>query len=257
MTLDRRDKRTSRTSKFDVEHLGERIAPAHFGVMSIAGHVHLNLITQTQHKHHGIAVWEIVNPVLNTFKLPVHKPGNPTFPIILMPFSNNAGSNITIRVPAPAPVVPVDSPPPVTFTANPPPTIPVDSPPPVTFTANPPPTPPTPTPAPAPTGPANLSAALFALYEQYESDPAAFTSSTPSTAGQFDIVNGSVNVSVRDSNAAEFQSLTTELANAGMTNAASSASLGMVVGLLPISELVSVAQFSGTVSVTPETSYLS
>jgi hypothetical protein len=281
MTLDRRDKRTSRTSKFDVENLGERIAPAHFGIMTLGGHVELNLVVHKHHKHHGNPVFEYLNSntkseLFSTSSSLQKVPNIGKYPIVFTPLSNGVSSNIAIKGKAPtAPVITIDSTTPVSFTPPPtpstPPTPPAPAPtanPPVSFT--PPPTPPAPAPtlptpvsftppvpAPAPTAPANLSAALFALYEEYEADPSAFTGGTAPTGGGLDIVNGAVEVSARDSNPAEFGSLAAELANAGMTNTDSSATLGMVVGMLPISELLAVAEFSPTVSITPIASSLS
>ncbi len=311
MTLDRRDKRTSRTSKFDVENLGERIAPAHFGIMSLGGHVELNLVVHKHHKHHGTPVFVYGNSdtksesfstksPFQTKSALLKIPNIDKYPIVFTPLSNGANSNITIKGKVPtAPVVMIDSTTPVSFTPPPTPPAPAPTAPPaagptapvpVSFTPpptpatppapaptvpvpvsfTPPPTPPAPAPtlptpvsftppvpAPAPTAPANLSAALFALYEQYEADPSAFTGGTAPTGGGLDIVNGAVEVSARDSNPAEFGSLTAELANAEMTNTDSSATLGMVAGMLPISELVAVATFSPTVSITPIASSLS
>ena len=60
------------------------------------------------------------------------------------------------------------------------------------------------------------------------------------------------NREVWDRDAAEYQSLTAMLNSAGMTFSSSSAAYGTVVGMLPIAELLTVAQFSQSVSISPQ-----
>ncbi len=62
-----------------------------------------------------------------------------------------------------------------------------------------------------------------------------------------------VGIQVQDGNPAEFQTLLTELTQAGMNVSLSSATYGTVIGMLPISDLLAVSQLSQTISITPET----
>jgi hypothetical protein len=73
MTLDRTNSRTSRRCQFDVESLGERVVPAHFGVMGAGGHVHLNLIERLPSGRHRVVVSESFKRLATPIKLPGHQ----------------------------------------------------------------------------------------------------------------------------------------------------------------------------------------
>jgi hypothetical protein len=230
MTFDRSKMRTSRKAKFDVESLGERIVPTHLGFIGAGGHVHLNLIEKLgpgkpfdiHHHHHGNPIIVTAPVTFNTVAaakpspLPVALPGN--HPII-----------------ATAPVT--------FFTVNPAKPSPL----PVTLPGN------DPIIAPSPL-PDNASPSLLTIYEQYWKSPAAFTGVT-STANNANLVlvqSDKVGIIVRDGNPTEFQGLMSELKQAGLTNVDWSSVSGTITGMLPIAELVTIANFSDHVIIDPE-----
>jgi hypothetical protein len=286
MTLDPREKRSLRTSKLDVECLGERIAPAVYQT-GIAHQLALKLGSQSQletllkefeqngDKAHIIVgkkmslgmhfitssinhkapvkpvpVFPVVPPgpvnepfgavSLNLIKAPVRPV--PVVPVVPTGPVNQPFGALSLKI-GNGPVKPVQNPP---SPANPPVNQPYSL---VTLAS-----PNSGTPANSGALPDNVSAALNTIYQQYENDPATFSGVAPSTDGaNLVVVNGNeVGIQVRDSSPAEFQSLTAMLNSAGMTISSSSATYGLVVGMLPISELLAVAQFSQAISVTPE-----
>jgi len=96
--------------------------------------------------------------------------------------------------------------------------------------------------------------ALVTIYGEYEQDPAAFNGPT-STANGANLVlfsGDQVGIQIHDSNPTEFQNLIAELTKAGMTITDSSAAYGIATGMLPIGELLAVAQLSPTTSINPE-----
>jgi hypothetical protein len=101
--------------------------------------------------------------------------------------------------------------------------------------------------------PANVATSLITVYQQYQRDPVAFSDGIPPTDEADLIVHGDmVGIQVHDSNPAEFESLTATLVSAGMSISSESATYGTIVGMLPINELLTVAQYSQTISVTPQ-----
>ena len=84
--------------------------------------------------------------------------------------------------------------------------------------------------------PANESPALGVIYAAYEANPSDFPADIPVTDGAtlVQIQGTSVGISVKDSNAADFNTLVTSLQNAGMQITASSATYGIVEGFLPV-----------------------
>ncbi len=261
MNFDRSDKRTSRVTRLDVESLGERIAPAHGGGLAAGGGVFLNLITEPVNGSHGFLVSETLNFEVQAIQnTRLNHPIIASGPVTIGTFGNNAITNSSnpLRLPVSKPPgIIVTAPVTVGFNAF---TVPVSKPPgiivtaPVTFTVNPPPTPPTPPAPPAPVGaPANLASSLLALYNQYEANPSDFTGTTTYTNADGLTINGdTVGISVHDSSMADFPNALSGLNTLGLTNSDPSPAYDLVVGMLPISELVAAARLSPTLSVNPE-----
>ncbi len=106
----------------------------------------------------------------------------------------------------------------------------------------------------SPTGlPANVSQTLDVIYSAYEQNPGGFPANVPTTDGaNMVVIQGtSVGIQVQDSNPAQFDTLLTDLQNAGMQVTLSSAQYGTVVGMVPISQLPAVGQLPEVTSVTP------
>ena len=268
MTFDQRNKRSARTQKLDLESLGERIAPAvyHMGLIEAASNLGVRpallrkyerLLDAFEHQEHrlspigqkDITVGNQV-PFLNVIvasstrvKYPVKHPIVVTNPLPpppgIVPFNSNTAT-VAAVVNVPITTGPVDPSSPVH------PVQPL-----VTAT----------TPAVSAGGPSassggsptNVATVLMTIYKQYEQDPATFSGSLTSADGANLIVSGDeVGIQVHDTSTTEFQSLTATLTSDGMTFSTSSATSGTVVGMLPISELLSIAGFSQTISITPE-----
>jgi hypothetical protein len=290
MIFDRSSTRASRHAKFDVESLGERIVPAHLGFVAAGGHVNLNLLEKLASEHNGLLARELFKPTDNAFlhhhhkkpmietapvtfsalstptlsplpgKHPVTKPILVTAPITFSALSTPTLSPLPGKHPVTKPILVTA---PVIFSALSTPTLsplpgkhPVTKPilvtAPVTFNA-------VPTPAPAP-APGNVSQTLMVIYEQYEQNPSTFTGATSSTNGAnlVPVQGDKFGITVHDSNTIEFQSLSAELAHAGLTappgsmSPVSNAMDGTITGMLPIAELLTIADFSDTVSINPE-----
>jgi len=101
--------------------------------------------------------------------------------------------------------------------------------------------------------PGNVAASLNVIYNAYEQDPAGFPANVPSTDGAnlVQIQGSSVGIQVHDGNPGDFSTLLTELQNAGMQVTTSSAQYGLIVGMLPISDLPTVAHLPEAPGVTP------
>jgi len=100
--------------------------------------------------------------------------------------------------------------------------------------------------------PPNASVTLDAIYAAFQQDPSDFPANLP-TANGADLVviqGDNVGIQVHDGNPSDFNTLVTELQNAGMQITTSSATYGVVAGLLPIAELPSVAALPQTPSMT-------
>jgi hypothetical protein len=262
MTFDRPRQKASRTIKPNMESLGERIAPAVFHA-GLVGAEHLaawRFNAELRHHRHNLVMRQEQLVSVNGPVAIGHKPviaGGPIQGPMLNLMVANSGSPIGKSPVSPKPIIPNH---PVTlFNAAIAPS-PIFGPPvvvlPVTGPANPPTNAPTnpPTNPPANTGgtlPGNVASALAAIYNEYEQNPAAFS---PPTAGPGSVLveGDQVGIQVQDGNPAEFQTLLTELTQAGMTVSLSSASYGTVIGMLPISDLLAVSQLSQTISITPE-----
>ncbi len=273
MTVDRNKMRTSRRAKFGLEMLDERIVPAHSGFLAGGGHVHLDLIKKLPPErpidvnHHPRPI--IVSPPVkfNALPTPARSPvlgkKPPIKPIIVwapVKFDSQAspsqspvaGNNPPVQpVIVSAPVKlddlwePWRSPVPVTAPSNQPiivsaPVKPVLLAEPAKPVIN--------------SNPQNVSQALLTVYEQYEQNPAGFTGVSSSSNGASAVVvqGDEFGIVVHDDNASEFQSLVSELNGAGMAISTSSAAYGTVAGFLPISEMLAVANFSHTVSISQE-----
>jgi hypothetical protein len=258
MTIDRNDKRTSRTCTFDVEFLGERIAPAHTGIITAGGEVHLNLIENLPSAKHdivGLARLEFEKKLIEFRHHHQFVAGKPVvFPpaVYAKSVTNTSATNQTVSYQPTTVTAPVTISGGTVSTTQPVITQPIIATSPVTFTAPPEIRPPLP--VTTSTVPDNVSQSLATIYEQYENNPAAFTGVSSSTDGaNLVLVKGDdFGITVHDSNPAEFQSLVSELVKAGMTITVSSGTDGIITGMLPISELLNVAGFSDTISVTPE-----
>jgi hypothetical protein len=91
--------------------------------------------------------------------------------------------------------------------------------------------------------PPNVAPALATIYQAYEQDPTGFTGVTSSTDGaNLVVIQGdNVGIQVHDGNPADFNTLVTELQNAGMQITVADATHGLVVGMLPVAQLPTVA----------------
>jgi hypothetical protein len=102
--------------------------------------------------------------------------------------------------------------------------------------------------------PENVSQTLDVIFDAYETNPSGFPANVSSTdnANMVVIQGSSVGIQVHDGDAAEFNSLLTELQSAGMQVTISSAQSGTIVGMLPISQLPAVAALPQTPGIMPE-----
>jgi hypothetical protein len=101
--------------------------------------------------------------------------------------------------------------------------------------------------------PPNASVTLDVIYDAYIQDPSGFAADLPSTGAADKVViqGTNVGIQVHDNNPADFANLVSQLQSDGMQITASSASYGMVMGMLPIAQLPAVAGLPGAPSVTP------
>jgi hypothetical protein len=101
--------------------------------------------------------------------------------------------------------------------------------------------------------PDNVAQTLDVIYDAYQANPSDFPENLPSTNGaNLVVIEGtSVEIQVHDSDPSNFAAMVTNLQNAGMQITNSSAQYGTVVGLLPISQLPTVAALPDAPSVTP------
>ncbi len=273
MTVDRSKTRTSWRAKLGLEMLDERIVPAHSGFLAAGGHVHLNLIKKPPSgrpiNFNPDPRPIIVSPPvkLNLLATPSRSPvpgkKPPSKPIIVWPPVKLDSPATPSRSPAPSnnpPIQPIivsapaklddlwepwRSPVPVTVPSIQPiivsePVKPVMLAEPAKPIIN--------------TNPQNVSQALLTVYEQYEQNPTGFTGVSSSSNGASSVLvqGDKFGIVVHDDNASEFQSLVSELEGAGMAISISSTAYGTVAGFLPISEMLAVANFSHTVSISQE-----
>jgi hypothetical protein len=91
---------------------------------------------------------------------------------------------------------------------------------------------------------------LITIYEEFEQQGGSATF-TSSEAGAVKIVGTSVGVDVHSAGG-NFGNFVSAMTGLGMQVQAQNATYGIVEGLLPIGELLAVAQNSQTVSLTPE-----
>jgi hypothetical protein len=101
--------------------------------------------------------------------------------------------------------------------------------------------------------PSNVSQTLDVIYQAYEQDPSGFDGNVPATNGaNLVVIQGSnVGIQVHDGNPSDFSTLVTELQIAGMQITASSATYGLVEGMLPIASLPTIAGLPQAASVMP------
>jgi hypothetical protein len=104
-----------------------------------------------------------------------------------------------------------------------------------------------------PSLPPNASAVLDVIYDAYTKDPTNFLADLQSmgAASKVVIEGTNVGIQVHDNNPADFATLVSQLEAAGMQISSSSATYGLVVGMLPIAQLPAVAELSEAPSVTP------
>ncbi len=100
--------------------------------------------------------------------------------------------------------------------------------------------------------PASVAAALQDLYEEYEGRVGGGSFTPGESSDRLLVINGtSVGVAIKASSSADFNTLVSQLQSDGMQVSSSSATYGLVDGMLPIANLGTVAQLSGAASVTP------
>jgi hypothetical protein len=99
--------------------------------------------------------------------------------------------------------------------------------------------------------PANVTAALQSLYQEYESagGGSSFKPSLPSDS-LLQISGDSVGVSLKMSSSGDFPTFLSQLQSDGLQVTSSSATYGMVDGMLPISDLPTIAQLASSVTPT-------
>jgi hypothetical protein len=101
--------------------------------------------------------------------------------------------------------------------------------------------------------PPNASKTLDVIYDAYVQNSSDFPANLPATNGaNLVVIQGTnVGIQVHDNNPADFNTLVTELQAAGMQITSSSATYGLVVGMVPVAQLPAVAAIPGAPSVTP------
>jgi hypothetical protein len=100
--------------------------------------------------------------------------------------------------------------------------------------------------------PPNASSVLGDIYDAYTQDPTNFLADLQSmgAASKVVIQGTNVGIQVKDNNPADFATLVSQLQAAGMQISSSSATYGLVVGMLPIAQLPAVAGLPEVPSVT-------
>jgi len=99
--------------------------------------------------------------------------------------------------------------------------------------------------------PPNASTVLSQIYDAYTNDPTNFLADLPGVASKVVIEGSNVGIQVHDNNPADFATLVSQLQAAGMQISASSATNGLIVGMLPIANLPAVAGLPEAPGVTP------
>jgi hypothetical protein len=234
-----RNRRTQRTTKFSLEPLDDRIVPSamHATVGAGAGAV---AAVSVVHRHgHHVAHHAVHHAVqhANATASAMHTPVTVSVFSLNHPhFSVKTGTGVAhsfVR-PTPAPFLPTT---PVT-------TIPIQ-----------PVTPPSPSPT-IPTSPgplpANVSQPLQTIYQEYrtfqDTGSGIFTSSQANVV----VINGTnVGVQIHANGTGDFNALIAQLKSQGLQIIASDATYGIVEGMLPITQLPSVAVDPQTLSITP------
>ncbi len=104
--------------------------------------------------------------------------------------------------------------------------------------------------------PANVSAALQALYQEYENagGGSSFTPSLPSDK-QLEISGTDVGVSLKVSTSSDFNTILSQLQSDGLQVSTSSSAYGLIDGMLPIADLPTVATVVASVNPTPPPSF--
>jgi hypothetical protein len=155
MTGHRRQRRVLQRRKFEVESLGERIAPAHLGVIAAGGQVHLNLIERLPSGRDRTVVSEPIK--LSGRALDISRHGVPiivTAPVDFHPPGEAELSKDTVIAKPPRITRPIIVTAPVSFT----PLIHTETLPAVA----------------AGTAHDNVSQTLLTIHDQFEQDPAVF-----------------------------------------------------------------------------------
>jgi hypothetical protein len=101
--------------------------------------------------------------------------------------------------------------------------------------------------------PPNASPTLAAIYDAYTQDPTNFLADIQSmgVAGKVVIQGSNVGIQVHDNNPADFATLVSQLQADGMQIVSSSATYGLVEGMLPIAQLPAVAGLPEVPGVAP------
>ncbi len=101
--------------------------------------------------------------------------------------------------------------------------------------------------------PANVSAPLQSLYQQYEAFESSGGSGTFSPTGLNDLeINGTnVGINVYTSDSANFNTLLSQLQSDGLQVTSDSAAYGTIDGTVSIAQLAAIAQVSSNISISP------
>jgi hypothetical protein len=99
--------------------------------------------------------------------------------------------------------------------------------------------------------PANVAAPLQSLYNEYAAAGSGTFKPSQPTDSQLQISGNNVEVSIKVGSGTAFATALAQLQTDGMQVSASSATYGLVEGMLPISELPSAAQLASSVNAVP------
>jgi hypothetical protein len=247
MTTLQRDRRTQRTTKFNLESLDDRIVPSAMGSeAAVAGHAHAAeraILIQQRHEAR-LAAREARHEARLARLAAKHAATMP--PVSAIPIMNSTSLASTPSVTNSAMASGTITTPSATTNFFP---LPFQ-------TTNPTATTGTTTPS-NPSGgtttplPPNVSAQLQSLYQQFESSGGS-SNFTPTGLPGIVISGSNVGINVHTSDTANFNAILAQLQSDGLQVTNSSAAYGLIEGMLPIAQLPAVAQISSDLSITAQ-----
>ena len=255
MTTLRRDRRTQRTAKFNLESLDERIVPSAMGAEAAVERA--TLVHERQEvriaRHEARVAEHQARHEAKLARMEANHAGmmQPDAPVTTTMNTSVSSSTPTASTSATGGSAPASPLTPVTFnplllqtTNSNGGTLPI-----TTTGSTSPSTNATSSSTPLPP---NVSAPLQSLYQQYESFASSGGSGTFSPTGVNGVVIDGTNVGInfQTSDSADFNTILAQLQTDGLQVSASSSTYGLIEGMLPIAQLSAVAQISTSASVT-------